>query len=219
MPEGFQIAVLISGRGSNLEQIIQKNSDNYEIIGVFSNRSDAEGIGYAKRAGLKTFIFPRRNYSSGKDQKKALYDQVNSLNPDLIILAGYMQILEGEFVRRHLGKIINIHPSLLPAFPGLSPHRQALEAGAREHGCTVHLVTEEVDAGPIIAQVKLEVLATDSETTLAARVLELEHRVYPWCIDRIGAGEILLSGASAVAFSDSVRAEAAKCGFLLPEVG
>src|SRR5881392_948166 len=176
-----KIVVLISGRGSNLEAIVRAKLPA-EIVAVISNRADAAGLGFAAQAGVSTQVVDEREFSSREAFEGALAKAIDMHSPDLVALAGFMRVLGADFVRRYSGRMLNIHPSLLPAFPGLHTHRRALQEGVKLHGCTVHFVTPQVDHGPIIAQAAIPVRARDTEATLAARVLEQEHRIYPLAI-------------------------------------
>ena len=150
-----------------------------EIAAVISNRPDAAGLKFSAQAGVSAQVVDERALSSRGAFEDALADAIDRHSPDLIALAGFMRVLGADFVRRYSGRMINIHPSLLPAFPGLHTHRRALQEGVKLHGCTVHFVTPQVDHGPIIIQAAVPVRAGDSEATLAARVLKQEHRIYP----------------------------------------
>lgn len=186
------IAVFISGRGSNMVALMEacaRPDFPAEIILVLSNRADAAGLETASRAGIKTLCIPHKEY--GKDREaheRALDEAVRASGAKLICLAGYMRVLTPWLVQQWQGRMINIHPSLLPAFPGLHTHEAALKAGAKEHGCTIHLVTDGVDEGPILAQAHVPVLPGDDADTLAARVLEQEHRLYPETLRRFIEG-------------------------------
>lgn len=180
------IVVLISGRGSNLEAVL--NAAQREqwpttleaaVAAVISNRPDAPGLAIAKRHGVATDVVDHRQFRERDDFDNALAAAIDRHRPDLIVLAGFMRVLGVDFVRRYAGRLINIHPSLLPAFPGLRTHEEALAAGVRIHGATVHFVSEQVDAGAIIAQAAVPVRADDDVAALAARVLEQEHRLLP----------------------------------------
>lgn len=150
-----------------------------KIAAVVSNRADAAGLKFAARAGIPTAVVDEREFPSREAFDAALAKAIEEHSPDLVALAGFMRILGGDFVRRRSGRIVNIHPSLLPAFPGLHTHRRALQEGVKLHGCTVHFVTPQVDHGPIIVQAAVPVRAGDTEESLAARVLRQEHRIYP----------------------------------------
>lgn len=178
-----RVAVLISGRGSNLKALLDAEQDAYDIALVVSNRPDAGGLAIARKAGVEALTLDHTPY--GKD-REAFERDLNILlvqrNIEIVALAGFMRVLTPYFVRAWSGRLVNIHPSLLPKFPGTKTHERALAAGESEHGCTVHLVVEEVDAGEIIGQARLPILTGDTVETLAARVLVLEHRLYPECL-------------------------------------
>jgi len=204
------VVVLISGRGSNLDAIVRAGLPA-RIAGVISNRADAAGLGLAARSGLPTAVVDDRLFHSREAFDDALAEAINLHVPDLVALAGFMRILSDGFVRRYEGRLVNIHPSLLPAFPGLHTHRRALEEGVKVHGCTAHFVTTQLDRGPIIVQAAVPVHPRDTEETLAARVLRQEHRIYPlalrWFVeDRliVEDGLVRVSGAQA---SQSIFAE------------
>jgi phosphoribosylglycinamide formyltransferase-1 len=173
-----KIVILISGRGSNMEAIVRARLPA-EIAAVISNRPDAAGLKFSAQAGVSAQVVDERAFPSRDTFEGALADAIDRHSPDLIALAGFMRVLGADFVRRYSGRMINIHPSLLPAFPGLRTHRRALQEGVKLHGCTVHFVTPQVDHGPIIIQAAVPVRAGDSEAALAARVLKQEHRIYP----------------------------------------
>jgi phosphoribosylglycinamide formyltransferase 1 len=175
------IVVLISGRGSNLEAIVKARLP-IKVSAVISNNPQAKGLAIAKAHGIEALALDYKQFVSRDAFDAELVSRVAALNPDLIALAGFMLILGDAFVERFANRIINIHPSLLPAFPGLDTHARALQAGVKIHGCTVHFVTSKLDHGPIIIQAAVPVLAADNEDTLAARVLEQEHRIYPQAI-------------------------------------
>src|SRR5882672_4863801 len=197
------VVILISGRGSNMEAIVRAGL-SAKVAAVISNRADAPGLKFAAQSGLPVNVVDEREFSSRGTFDAALEAAVQRHSPDLLALAGFMRILGGDFVRHYSGRIVNIHPSLLPAFPGLHTHRRALQEGVKLHGCTVHFVTPQVDHGPIIAQAAVPVRAGDTEATLAARVLKQEHRVYPlalrWFVeDRlvVDDGLVRVNGAGA----------------------
>lgn len=180
------IVILISGRGSNMEAIVRtaqqenwQSNPGIRIAAVISNRPDAAGLNFAKGQGIPTAVIDHKAYASREAFDAALRDGIEYYAPDLVVLAGFMRVLTPNFVQYYAGRLINIHPSLLPAFPGLHTHQRALDAGVKEHGATVHLVTAELDHGPILSQATVPVLAGDTESTLAARVLVEEHRIYP----------------------------------------
>ena len=180
--------VLVSGRGSNLSAILAASSPG-QCAAVISNRADAGALEIASAQGIDTAVVPHQNYATRDLFDAALADVVARYQPDLVVMAGFMRILGEQFVNRFEGRMINIHPSLLPAFPGTHTHARALDAGVKTHGCTVHLVTSELDAGPIIAQASVPVLAGDDVATLSARVLVEEHRLYPRVVQDWLAGK------------------------------
>ncbi|HYA19652.1 MAG TPA: phosphoribosylglycinamide formyltransferase [Burkholderiales bacterium] len=175
------IVVLISGRGSNLEAILKARLP-VKIAAVVSNNPRAKGLSIAKAHGIETLVLDYKQFAGRAAFDAELASRIAAFKPDLIALAGFMLILGDSFVKRFAGRVINIHPSLLPAFPGLDTHAKALRAGVKIHGCTVHFVTSELDHGPIIVQAAVPVLEADDSETLAARVLEQEHRIYPQAI-------------------------------------
>lgn len=187
------IVILISGRGSNMEALLQAVSAGelpVRVAAVLSNRADAKGLETAAAAGIETRVLDHKTYSSREAFDAALAAAIDGYSPDLVVLAGFMRILGDDFVRRYEGRLVNIHPSLLPSFPGLHTHRRALEEGVRIHGCTVHLVTPKLDHGPIIVQAAVPVLDGDSEDDLAARVLAQEHRIYPLALRWFAEGRL-----------------------------
>jgi phosphoribosylglycinamide formyltransferase 1 len=186
-----KIVILISGRGSNMEAIVRAGLPG-EIAAVISNRADAAGLSFAAKARISTQTVDERAFGSREAFESALAETIDGHSPDLIALAGFMRILSADCVRRYSGRMINIHPSLLPAFPGLHTHRRALQEGVKVHGCTVHFITPQVDHGPIIIQAAVPVRAGDSEAALAARVLEQEHRIYPLAIRWFIEGRLVL---------------------------
>lgn len=176
------LVILISGRGSNMVAIAEACAAegwDARIAAVISNRSDAGGLGYAQQNGIPTVVVNHRDFEDREAFDAALAHVIDAFAPDLIVLAGFMRILTAGFVQRYAGRMLNIHPSLLPAFPGLHTHRRAIEAGCKFAGTTVHVVTPELDHGPIIVQAVVPVRPDDTEDTLAARVLVMEHQAYP----------------------------------------
>ncbi|GIZ51474.1 phosphoribosylglycinamide formyltransferase [Noviherbaspirillum aridicola] len=176
------IVILISGRGSNMQAIVRAAAAEHwdcRIAAVVSNRPDAEGLAFAAAHGIATAVVPSKQFASRDDFDAALREEIDRHAPDLVVLAGFMRILTPAFVAHYQGRMLNIHPSLLPSFPGLATHRQALAAGVKIHGATVHFVTAELDHGPIVAQAAVPVLPGDTEQSLAERVLREEHRIYP----------------------------------------
>jgi len=191
------IVILISGRGSNMEAIIHAAAAEKwpaRIAAVISNRADAVGLRTAALAGIPTATVEHGNYPDRVSFDRALAEQIDFFQPDLVVLAGFMRILSAGFVEHYRGCLLNIHPSLLPSFPGLSTHRRALEAGVRFHGATVHFVTQTLDHGPIVDQAVVPVFEDDVEETLAQRVLSEEHRIYPEAVRGIVEGRIRLDG-------------------------
>ena len=181
----IRLVVLISGHGSNLQAIID-NIINHnlpaEIVAVISNKADAYGLERAKKAGIEQRVLSHLDYADRKQYDQALKALIDGYQPDLIILAGFMRILTNEFVEHYLHRMINIHPSLLPKHKGLNTHQRAIDAGDKEHGCSVHFVTPELDDGPVILQATVPVKDDDTAETLAARVHEQEHKIYPEAI-------------------------------------
>jgi phosphoribosylglycinamide formyltransferase 1 len=186
-----KIVILISGRGSNMEAIVRAGLPA-EIAAVMSNRADAAGLRIASQAGIRTQVVDEREFLSREAFEDGLAAAIDGHSPDVIALAGFMRVLGAGFVRRYSGRMVNVHPSLLPAFPGLHTHRRALQEGVKLHGCTVHFVTPQVDHGPIIIQAAVPVRVGDTEATLAARVLEQEHRIYPRAIRWFVEGRLVL---------------------------
>ncbi len=189
----LKVGILISGRGSNMQALIRSCSAPgapAEIVLVLSNNADAAGLGYAAQAGIPTKVVPHRAFPDRASFDRAMDRELRSAGVELICLAGFMRLLTDEFVAAWRHRMINIHPSLLPAFPGLDTHARALEAGVRFTGCTVHFVRPDMDTGPIIAQAVVPVRPEDTETSLAARVLEQEHRLYPLALRLIAEGRV-----------------------------
>ncbi len=192
-----RIVILISGRGSNMEAILNARLP-VQIAAVISNEPTAKGLATAQSHNIPTAVVPHRAFTDRETFDAALAMEINRYQADLIVLAGFMRVLTEEFVVRYLGRMINIHPSLLPSFTGLHTHQRALEAGVRLHGCTVHFVTPGLDSGPIIAQAAVPVLADDTEDTLAGRVLAEEHRIYPQAIRWLCEGRVKLADDTVV---------------------
>ena len=183
-----KLVVLISGRGSNMISIVNaiKHDRLYaDIVAVISNRPDAGGLQYAQQAGIKTFIVDHTHFDDREEFDKVLASVIDAHEPDLVILAGFMRILTSTFVGHYPKRLLNIHPSLLPKFKGLHTHQRAIEANEKEHGATVHFVTDELDDGPIILQASVAILDNDDPSTLAKRVLKKEHQLYPDAIQKI----------------------------------
>ena len=198
------IVILISGRGSNMQAVVDAAAvQNWpaRIAAVISNRPDAAGLAFAAARGIPTVVVDSKAFATREEFDAALGVAIDHFAPDLVLLAGFLRILTATLVNHYAGRMLNIHPSLLPSFPGLSTHRQALSAGVRIHGATVHFVTPDLDHGPIVAQAAVPVFATDTEETLALRVLEQEHLLYPravsWFIEgrlRIENGCVKVAG-------------------------
>jgi phosphoribosylglycinamide formyltransferase-1 len=187
------VVVLISGRGSNLQVIAEQARSGrlpIEIRAVVSDREDATGLEWARGAGLRCVVLAPRTFASRHEYDQALADLVAAHAPGLVVLAGFMRILGPEFVDRFAGRMLNIHPSLLPRHRGLHTHRRALEAGDREHGASVHFVTRELDGGPAVLQARVPVRDGDDEASLAARVLEQEHRIFPRAVGWFARGRL-----------------------------
>ncbi len=187
----MSVVVLISGRGSNMQALIEAD---LPVSAVISNRADAGGLAIAARHGIATGIVEHRGYSTREAFDAALAVEIERYSPRLVALAGFMRILTPGFVQRYCGRLVNIHPSLLPSFTGLDTHARAIEAGVKLHGCTVHFVVAEVDHGPIIAQASVPVLTDDTADTLAARVLREEHRIYPQAVRWFLEGRLAVRG-------------------------
>jgi phosphoribosylglycinamide formyltransferase-1 len=195
------IVVLISGNGSNLQAIIDAVQNDHlpvEIRAVISNRADAFGLQRARQAGIPTHIVPHQDYASREDFDRALQHIIDQQKPALVILAGFMRILTDAFVRHYEGRLLNIHPSLLPKFQGLRTHQRALDAGESEHGATVHFVTHELDGGPAILQARVAVVSGEDAQQLAQRVLQYEHQIYPQVIRWLAEGRLALQDQTVI---------------------
>ena len=179
------IVILISGRGSNMEVLVRACTAEQwpaRIAAVISNQAQASGLSFAAAQGIPTAVVDHKNFPDRNRFDAALAQKIDEFAPDLVVLAGFMRILTPAFVERYEGRLLNIHPSLLPAFPGLHTHEQALAAGVKLHGATVHFVTSQLDHGPIVMQAAVPVLADDNADTLAQRVLKVEHQIYPQAV-------------------------------------
>jgi len=192
------LVVLISGRGSNLKAIIDAQDPLVEIRAVISNRPQAPGLLYAKQAGIPTEVIDHTPFKTRLEFDNALQNCIDHYQAKLIVLAGFMRILSAEFVTHYRGRIFNIHPSLLPAFKGLHTHKRVLESKMKEHGASVHFITEDLDAGPVIIQARIPILPNDNEKNLAARVLCEEHRIYPQAIHWFAQNRLQLQGQQAL---------------------
>ena len=191
-----RIVILISGRGSNMEAILRVASAEKwpaQVVAVISNQAKAAGLATASQAGIPARVVEHVAYADRAQFDQALATVIDEYSPDLVVLAGFLRILTPTFVARYQGRLLNIHPSLLPSFPGLDTHRRALDAGVKFHGATVHFVTPELDHGPIIEQAAVPVLDSDTEDTLAARVLEQEHVIYPRAVRDFIEGRYVLA--------------------------
>jgi len=196
-----RIVILISGRGSNMAAILQAASAEQwpaQVVAVISNQANAPGLATASAAGIAARVVEHVAYPDRAQFDQALSAVIDAYAPDLVVLAGFLRILTPEFVEHYHGRLLNIHPSLLPSFPGLDTHRRALEAGVKVHGATVHFVTPELDHGPIIEQATVPVLDTDTEDTLASRVLEQEHVIYPRTVREFIEGRYALAAGRVV---------------------
>ncbi|WP_087005885.1 phosphoribosylglycinamide formyltransferase [Rhizobium sullae] len=196
-----RVVVFISGGGSNMMALVAaaKAPDfPAEIVGVISDKADAGGLEKAAAEGISTFAFVRKDYTSKEAHEAAIFEALDRLSPDILCLAGYMRLLSATFIQRYEGRMINIHPSLLPLFPGLHTHQRAIDAGMRITGCTVHFVTEGMDEGPAIGQAAVPMLSGDTADTLAARVLTVEHQLYPQALRLFAEGKVRMEGGKAV---------------------
>jgi len=193
-----RIVILISGRGSNMEAIVRQcelESWPAQVVAVIANRAQAAGLQFARAHGIATVVVDHQAFASRDAFDAALAETIDAQRADLVLLAGFMRILGAGFVRRYEGRMLNIHPSLLPAFTGLHTHRRALEAGCKVSGATVHFVTPDLDHGPIVLQSIVPVLPGDTEAALAARVLATEHRIYPLAVSWFVRGQLSFDGA------------------------
>ncbi|AEC19258.1 phosphoribosylglycinamide formyltransferase [Pusillimonas sp. T7-7] len=199
-----RIVVLISGRGSNMQTIVntvQERSLPAAVSAVIANKADAAGLEWAQARGIRTAVVPHRDYDSREAFDTALAEAIDAHQPHYVLLAGFMRVLTPAFVERFNGRLINIHPSLLPAFPGLHTHQQALAMGVQWHGCTIHFVTPVLDHGPIVAQGVVPVLADDTPDDLASRVLQVEHRMYADVVGWLAQGRVSLDAMQRVQVS------------------
>lgn len=196
-----RVVAFISGGGSNmlaLAKATQAPDYPAEIVAVFSDKAEAGGLAKAEALGIPTRAFLRKDFASKEAHEAAILEALDALSPDLVCLAGYMRLLSGTFINRYEGRILNIHPSLLPLFPGLHTHQRAIDAGMRIAGCTVHFVTEGMDEGPVIVQAAVPVLPGDTSDTLAGRVLTVEHRAYPLGLRLVAEGKVRMEDGKAV---------------------
>ncbi|WP_219271890.1 phosphoribosylglycinamide formyltransferase [Pseudomonas sp. Xaverov 83] len=201
MSQTCDVVVLLSGTGSNLQALIDstRTGDSpVRIAAVISNRSDAYGLQRARDAGIDTRSLDHKTFEGREAFDSALIELIDAFNPKLVVLAGFMRILSADFVRHYNGRLLNIHPSLLPKYKGLHTHQRALEAGDTEHGCSVHFVTEELDGGPLVVQAVVPVESEDSAQTLAQRVHTQEHRIYPLAVRWFAEGRLILGDHGAL---------------------
>jgi phosphoribosylglycinamide formyltransferase-1 len=214
-----RVVILISGRGSNMAAVLEAEragSIAGHVVSVISNRQDAPGVALAMDRGVPTTVVDPRHFrdQSPLEFERALAAAVEALSPDLVVLAGFMRVLSVDLVTRYEGRMLNIHPALLPAFPGLHTHRRALAAGVKVHGCTVHFVTAQVDQGPIVAQAAIAVRDDDDEQSLAARVLVAEHRILVAAVRWFCADRLVVDGARVRVRNETIGTET----LLVPEL-
>ncbi len=201
MPQTCDVVVLLSGTGSNLQALIDstRTGDSpVRIAAVISNRSDAYGLQRARDVGIDTRSLDHKAFDGREAFDSALIELIDAFNPKLVVLAGFMRILSADFVRHYEGRLLNIHPSLLPKYKGMHTHQRALDAGDSEHGCSVHFVTEELDGGPLVVQAVVPVESGDSAQTLAQRVHTQEHRIYPLAVRWFAEGRLILGDQGAL---------------------
>jgi phosphoribosylglycinamide formyltransferase-1 len=197
------VVILISGRGSNLQAIIdcvRKGALNVDIRAVLSNRPDADGLRVAQAAGIPTAVIDHTRYPDRSSFDQALQAEIDRMQPGLVILAGFMRLLTAGFVAHYHGRMVNIHPALLPDLPGLNTHQRAIAAGYHEHGASVHFVSTDMDGGPVLVQARVAISPEDTPASLAARVLELEHRIYPLAIQWFAERRIFLDDRGQIVF-------------------
>ncbi len=211
-----RVVILISGRGSNMQALIEARLA-CQIAAVISNEPRAGGLAIAQAAGVPTRVLDHRQFPSREAFDVALSACIDAFSPDLVVLAGFMRILTAAFVEHYAGRMINIHPSLLPAFTGVHTHRRALQEGVRVHGCTVHFVTAELDHGPIIAQAAVPVLPDDDEASLAARVLRQEHRVFALAVRWFVEGRLEVAGQRVRLLGESRHLSVQPAAIVSPE--
>ena len=214
------LVVLISGGGSNLQALIDGVADGYlpvEIKAVISNRADAFGLQRAEKAGIPTRVLDHREFAQREDYDRALMGLIDGFSPQILALAGFMRILTPGFVQHYRGRLLNIHPSLLPYYRGLHTHERVLAAGDGMHGASVHFVTEELDGGPLVLQVQVPVAADDDAESLAARVLKHEHRIYPQVVRWFAEGRLRMTEQGAVALDGGILAQPVIWSPELPE--
>lgn len=204
-----RVVVFISGSGSNmvsLAKACQAKDFPAEIACVISDKASAGGLEKARDLGIPTLVFERKTYGSKAEHEGAILAALGEIAPDIICLAGYMRLISGDFIAPYEGRIINIHPSLLPLFPGLHTHQRAIDSGMKISGCTVHFVTEGMDEGPTIAQGAVPVLSDDTAETLAARILTVEHQLYPLTLKLLAEGKVRMDGAKTIYSVNDIKA-------------
>ncbi|WP_284776653.1 phosphoribosylglycinamide formyltransferase [Agrobacterium sp. lyk4-40-TYG-31] len=209
-PARKRVVVFISGSGSNmmaLAQACEAPDFPAEIACVISDKATAGGLAKAQSLGIPTLVFERKTYASKVEHEQSILAALSEIAPDIICLAGYMRLISAEFIAPYEGRIINIHPSLLPLFPGLHTHERAIESGMKITGCTVHFVTEGMDEGPVVGQAAVPVLLDDTPDTLAARVLAIEHQLYPLALKLLAKGVVRMEGGKVVRRQDACDAE------------
>lgn len=209
-----KIVILISGRGSNMQALLEAKLPCH-ITAIISNRTDAEGLQLAAQHGITSKVISHRDYADRASFDAALAALIDSYQPDFVVLAGFMRILTDQFVNHYQGRLINIHPSLLPAYTGMNTHERALQDGVKIHGCTVHFVTPELDHGPIIIQAAVPVLTIDTPQSLSERVLKAEHEIYPQAIHWLCSGQVRLNADGKVL---SNRAEYESAALIAPHL-
>ncbi len=205
-----RVVVFISGSGSNmvsLAKACQTADFPAEIVCVISDKASAGGLEKARGMGIPTLIFERKTYASKAEHEGAILAALGEIAPDIICLAGYMRLISGDFIAPYEGRIINIHPSLLPLFPGLNTHQRAIDSGMKISGCTVHFVTEGMDEGPTIAQGAVPVISGDTAETLASRILTVEHQLYPLTLKRLAEGKVRMEDGKAVSTDGDSKTE------------
>lgn len=188
-----RVVVLISGNGSNLQAILDLDEKPYEVVAVLSNKPEVFGLERATQAGVSTHVVPHTDFPDRESFDQAMISVIDQYQPDLVVLAGFMRILSSAFVQHYQGRLINIHPSLLPKYKGTQTHQRALDAGDKEHGVSVHFVTEELDGGPVVRQAVVEIRPDDDAQTLAARVAGEEHKIYPEVVSWIASKRLVLT--------------------------
>lgn len=202
-----RVVVLISGNGSNLQAILDLADKPYEVVAVLSNKPDVYGLERATQAGVCTHVVPHTDFPDRESFDQAMISVIDQYQPDLIVLAGFMRILSSGFVQHYQGRLINIHPSLLPKYKGTQTHQRALDAGDEEHGVSVHFVTEELDGGPVVRQAVVKILPDDDAKSLAARVAREEHKIYPEVVSWIASKRLVLTESGPLLDGSPLTAE------------